>query len=90
MNKQRLLGYALSLATCLLVWKAAAVLLSSPVLPGPEETGRSRPRSVPRYFGRTSRPAPSGALQHRPGMASGLPLGIVIGYDRKTDRYVSP
>lgn len=92
MNKQRLLGYALSLATCLLVWKAAAVLLSSPVLPGPEETLRAFAAAVgtsifwSNFAASTFRVLSSIAL----AWLLAFPLGIMIGYDRKTDRYVSP
>ncbi len=92
MNKHRLLGYALSLAACLLAWKVAAVLLSSPILPGPEETMRAFLAALGTatfwsHFGiSTFRVLASIAL----AWALAFPLGIMIGYDRKTDRYVSP
>jgi len=92
MNKQRLLGYALSLAACLLAWKVAAVLLNSPVLPGPEETLRAFAAAVgtstfwSNFAASTFRVLSSIAL----AWLLAFPLGIMIGYDRKTDRYVSP
>lgn len=92
MNKQHLLGYAMSLAACLLIWKVTSLLLSSVVLPGPEETMRAlwEAMGTERFWSyfiiSTVRVLASIAL----AWALAFPLGIMIGYNRKTDRLVSP
>jgi 4-hydroxybenzoate polyprenyltransferase len=92
MNKQRVLGYAMSLAACLLIWKVASLVLNSVVLPSPEETMRALwdTLGTGRFwsdFGiSTMRVLASIAL----ACALAFPLGIMIGYNRKTDLMVSP
>ena len=92
MTKQHPLGYAMSLAACLLIWKVTSLLLSSVVLPGPEETMRAlwEAMGTERFWSyfiiSTVRVLASIAL----AWALAFPLGIMIGYNRKTDRLVSP
>lgn len=92
MNKQRIAGYVLSLAVCLLVWKMASIVLNSPVLPGPEETMRAFATAMgtetfwSNFAVSAYRVLASIAL----AWLLAFPLGIMIGYDRKADRYVSP
>lgn len=92
MNKQRLLGYAMSVAACLLIWKAASLAVGSVVLPGPEQTLRAfwdaaGTSQFWSHFAISSfRVLASIAL----AWTLAFPLGMIIGYNRKTDRLVSP
>ena len=92
MNRQRAFGYLLSLAVCLVVWKVASLLVSSPILPGPEVTLQAfldTARTLPFWtdFGISAyRVIISIAL----AWCLAFPLGIFIGYSQKMDRYFSP
>lgn len=92
MNKQRLLGYALSLAVCLLAWKVASILLASPILPGPEETMRAfwAALGTETFWSNFAVSAYRVLSSIALAWLLAFPLGIMIGYDRKADRYVSP
>lgn len=92
MNKQRLLGYVMSVAACLLIWKAASLMMDSVILPGPEQTMRALWEAAgtslfwSHFTISTLRVLASIAL----AWALAFPLGIMIGYVRKADRLVSP
>ncbi|MDW5562756.1 MAG: UbiA-like polyprenyltransferase [Methanomassiliicoccus sp.] len=92
MNRHRLLGYAMSLAACLLIWKIASLVLNSVILPGPEQTMRAFWAALgtslfwSHFIISTFRVLASIAL----AWVLAFPLGIMIGYNRKTDRLVSP
>jgi len=92
MNRQRLLGYAMSVAVCLLIWKAASVVMDSVVLPGPEQTmlalwdAAGTAQFWSHFAISTFRVLASILLS----WALAFPLGIMIGYHRKADRLVSP
>lgn len=92
MNRQRLLGYILSLAVCIMVWKLAAVVIDSNVLPGPEETflaffdAAQTGAFWSDFLISTYRVAVSIAV----AWLLAFPLAVFIGYRRRVDRYVSP
>ena len=92
MNKQRAFGYLLSLAVCLVVWKVASLLVSSPIFPSPELTLQAfvdTAQTLPFWsdFGISAyRVVISIAL----AWCLAFPLGIFIGYSQKMDRYLSP
>jgi 4-hydroxybenzoate polyprenyltransferase len=92
MNRQRLLGYSMSIAACLLTWKIVSLALNSVILPGPEQTMRALWAALgtsqfwSHFTISTLRVLASIAL----AWALAFPLGIMIGYNRKTDRLVSP
>ena len=92
MNRQRAFGYLLSLAVCLVAWKAVSVLVASTILPSPETTFQAFMDTVQTMTFWSN----FGISTYRVVISIGLawclafPLGIFIGYSQKMDRYFSP
>jgi NitT/TauT family transport system permease protein len=84
--------YLISGGLLMMVWKMASLMVSSVILPPPELAFTAFFRAVAtlsfwRHFG-------ASALRVTAAMAMawlmGFPLGIVLGYHRKTDQLLSP
>lgn len=92
MSRQRLRGYILSFAVCLLVWKLASLAVASSILPSPEQTFRVFFETAQTevfwsdFAISTYRVIVSIAL----AWSVAFPLAITIGYNQKMDRYFSP
>jgi 4-hydroxybenzoate polyprenyltransferase len=92
MNRQRAFGYMLSLAACLVIWKVAAVLVSSPILPSPEATIQAFINTVQTqpFWTDFSISAYRVVISIALAWCLAFPLGIFIGYSQKMDSYFSP
>ena len=85
-------SYVLSVTLCLLLWKGAALLLSSPVLPPPEETlglffQHLGMRTFWTHFGISAYRVVISILL---AWSIAFPVGILIGYSRRLDKIFSP
>ena len=85
-------SYILSLALALLVWKLAALAVSSPILPAPEDALKAflthaATAAFWKHFGiSTYRVIVSIVV----AWCLAFPAGMIIGYSRRADRLVSP
>lgn len=85
-------GYILSAALALLVWKLAALAVSSPILPAPEDAlhaflAHAVTAVFWKHFGISAYRVIVSILV---AWCLAFPAGIIIGYSRRVDRIVSP
>ncbi len=92
MSRQRLRGYLLSFAVCLLVWKLASVAIASPILPSPEQTFRAlfETAQTEGFWSDLAISSYRVVVSIALAWSLAFPLAILIGHDRKMDRYFSP
>ncbi|OGO38959.1 MAG: hypothetical protein A2147_06170 [Chloroflexi bacterium RBG_16_57_8] len=92
MKTPRVLSYVLSIFLIVAIWKMLSLLISSPVLPSPEEAILAFAASLGtpgfwRHFGESAfRVVVSMVI----GLLIAFPLGIALGYNSKLDKVLSP
>lgn len=84
-------GYLAAGAFVLLVWQIAAVRLATPLLPAPkdafEATGRLLEMKLSHHLWVSTYRVVSSILL---ALFLALPLGLIMGYERKFDRFLAP
>jgi 4-hydroxybenzoate polyprenyltransferase len=92
MNRQRLFGYLLAFAICLLAWKLASMFIASSILPSPEQTIRAfvDTAQTGAFWADFSISAYRVLISIALAWSIAFPLAILIGYNRRMDRYFSP
>jgi len=85
-------SYILSLALALLVWKLAALAVSSPILPAPEDAlkaflAHTATAAFWKHFGISAYRVIVSIVV---AWCLAFPAGMIIGYSRRADRLVSP
>lgn len=85
-------SYILSLALALLVWKLAALAVSSPILPAPEDALKAflthaATAAFWKHFGISAYRVIVSIVV---AWCLAFPAGMIIGYSRRADRLVSP
>jgi NitT/TauT family transport system permease protein len=92
MKKSELITYTFAVLLIIALWEALALILDSPVLPTPVDViiSCTKVMNTPEFWQHFSQSGIRVAISIAISLVIALPLGILLGYNTKADRILSP